>query len=482
MGLLDSMFNKESKLLARASKELARVDSLTKEGKRNEALAELEKTLAMLKESMMFIEKKRPDFSKIFSSVGSKLVAFDRAQAAYDTAKVSLQLNPSNADAMAVAGRSALRLGNKDEALSWMKNAVGATPNSTEYWSLLGETQDTLGDVSSAIECYKRVLAIDPNSIRHYEKILVHAPKDTDMIKKKAQTLARLGRARRGGPDVRRGHRHRPQGQGDVDRTCRLAQRLWQERRSDPFAQRGASDRARGRLHPGQPRQDISQAGETRRGAQELREGRRHRPRQQGGLERARGRPGGAEHAGRCRGLLRPRPVHGPQRPGRPEQQEEDIHEGREVRAGHRGLRPHSRTEPEGPRGAPGQGKGAPRAHQVRGVPHIRRRFAPCRPQDQGCDEPQEGLPDEARASRRGRLLEQHHAGRRPLGPLGHARQGRRADDAREAPGRGQDLREGAQERPAEAPDTREPQGRAQDAAQGRRRHRCVRQDHLHRP
>ena len=42
MGLLDTLLNKEKKLLERARKELSRVDSLDKSGRRSEAAAELE--------------------------------------------------------------------------------------------------------------------------------------------------------------------------------------------------------------------------------------------------------------------------------------------------------------------------------------------------------------------------------------------------------------------------------------------------------
>ena len=65
MGLLDTMFNKESKLLERAKKELAKVDSLVKNGHRQEALTELERTSAMLKENMLFIGKMKRDFFDI---------------------------------------------------------------------------------------------------------------------------------------------------------------------------------------------------------------------------------------------------------------------------------------------------------------------------------------------------------------------------------------------------------------------------------
>jgi len=52
LGLLDTIFNRESKLLERAKKGLSRVDSLEAGGKHAEALAELEKTAALVQKLM----------------------------------------------------------------------------------------------------------------------------------------------------------------------------------------------------------------------------------------------------------------------------------------------------------------------------------------------------------------------------------------------------------------------------------------------
>src|SRR4030042_1319227 len=96
LGLLDTLLNKEKKLLEKSRKELARVDALEKTGRSSEAIAELEKTSAMLKENMIFIGKMRLDFYPVFSDLGNKFLRFDRAQMAQDAAKVSLQLDPKN--------------------------------------------------------------------------------------------------------------------------------------------------------------------------------------------------------------------------------------------------------------------------------------------------------------------------------------------------------------------------------------------------
>lgn len=124
MGLLDTLLNKEKKLLERSKKELARADSLDVSGRSNDALAELEKISALLKENMLFIGKMRLDFSKVFTQLGDGYLAHDRAQMAQDAAKVALQLDPKNAVAMGVEGRSALRLGMTEQALASLRSAV----------------------------------------------------------------------------------------------------------------------------------------------------------------------------------------------------------------------------------------------------------------------------------------------------------------------------------------------------------------------
>ncbi len=145
MGLLDSLFNKENKLLSKARKDIARVDMLEKSGRRGEALSDLEKTSAMLRENMMYIGKLKHDFSQVFAAVGVRYISYDKAQQANDAARVSLQLDPSNPEAMGVAGRASLRLGNKAEGMNWLLKAVAVAPQSAELWSVLGEAHDASG-------------------------------------------------------------------------------------------------------------------------------------------------------------------------------------------------------------------------------------------------------------------------------------------------------------------------------------------------
>jgi tetratricopeptide (TPR) repeat protein len=194
LGLLDTLLNKEKKLLEKSKKELARVDSLEKSGRSSEALAELEKTSSMLKENMIFIGKMRLDFSPVFSDLGKKFLEFDRAQMAQDAAKVSLQLDPKNPVAMVVDGRSAMRLGNVKEALITLSSAVAVFSKSEDLWSALGDAQESSGDISSSIESYKRAIDINPQVVEYYEKILAHTPQDTDMIRRKGTALAKLQR------------------------------------------------------------------------------------------------------------------------------------------------------------------------------------------------------------------------------------------------------------------------------------------------
>ena len=194
MGLLDALMNKEKKLLERSRKELAKVDSLEKAGRSDDALAELEKLRLMLKENILFIGKMKWEFSQVFSSMGMKYLAFVKAQPAHDAAKRSLEFDPKNAEAMGVAGRAALALGMKDEAVASLKNAVATAPQSEDLWVALGETQNAVGDASGAIGSYTKALTINPLGIRTYDKILEHTPDDVDLIKRKASTLTKLQR------------------------------------------------------------------------------------------------------------------------------------------------------------------------------------------------------------------------------------------------------------------------------------------------
>jgi len=188
LGLLDTLLNKEKKLLERSRKELARADSLEKSGRAKDALAELEKTSALLKENMLFIGKMRLDFSQVFTQLGDGYLDHERAQMAQDAAKVALQLDPKNPLAMGVEGRSALKLGMAEQALTSLRNAVALAPDSENLWSALGEAQDAMGDFVGSIESYKRALVVNPLGIRHFDKILAHTPNDLDMIKKKGPT------------------------------------------------------------------------------------------------------------------------------------------------------------------------------------------------------------------------------------------------------------------------------------------------------
>ena len=194
MGLFDSILNKEKKLIGKAGKDLSRIDALMKSKKPQEALADLERLISVLKENAVFIEKRRGEFSALLSTVGLSALALDRAKTAEDTARMALQFDQGNADAMAVLGTAALRQENRDEAISWHRKAVDKHPESTKYLSLLGDTHEKLGDVSDAIACYRRVLEISPDSIIHYDKILEHEPKDLETIRGKGNALARLKR------------------------------------------------------------------------------------------------------------------------------------------------------------------------------------------------------------------------------------------------------------------------------------------------
>jgi predicted Zn-dependent protease len=142
LGLLDTMFNKESKLLEKAKKGLARVDSLDAAGKTQEAVAELDKTLAILRENMIFIGKMKRDFSVVIASLGSRLLKFDRAQMALEAARASVQLDPRNSAGMKVEGLASLKLGMKDAALSSLLNAVKISPDSEDIWASLAEVQE----------------------------------------------------------------------------------------------------------------------------------------------------------------------------------------------------------------------------------------------------------------------------------------------------------------------------------------------------
>jgi tetratricopeptide (TPR) repeat protein len=194
LGLLDTMFNKESKLLEKAKKELAKADSLEKNGHHQEALGELERTSAMLKENMLFIGKMKRDFAVIFSSLGARYLEFDKAQTANDAAKVAIQLDPKNPLGMKVQGLSAFKLGMRDDAISSLKSAAALSPESEDMWSSLAKVQAESGDKEGAAESYARALAINPLGITYIEAMLSQKPNDVDLVKKKASVLCKLQR------------------------------------------------------------------------------------------------------------------------------------------------------------------------------------------------------------------------------------------------------------------------------------------------
>ena len=194
MGLLDTIFNRESKLLERAKKGLSRVDSLETSGKHAEALAELEKTAALLKEDDLFIGKMKRDFSIIWSSLGSKALKFDKAEMALRAAKDSLRLDPKNARGMKVEGLASLKLGMTNDALASMLNAVNTSPDSEDLWASLGDVQEALGDVNGAKGSYNRALTINPLGVKYLDKMLAHDPNDVGLIKRRAEALAKLNR------------------------------------------------------------------------------------------------------------------------------------------------------------------------------------------------------------------------------------------------------------------------------------------------
>ncbi len=186
--VLDSLFNKENRMLKKSTKLYERGEGLL--SKNNpQGMSYLVESFNTVKDSLPVIKERKNDFSSLLSKIGASLNKHGDFKRASECFKLSLQLNNKNVDAYV---NYALAISSKkdfDHALTLVDKALSIDRKSKKGWEAKAEIYERMGDIDETLKIYQNLINLYPDEVGYYDKYLKHKPNDVDILFKKGVLL-----------------------------------------------------------------------------------------------------------------------------------------------------------------------------------------------------------------------------------------------------------------------------------------------------
>jgi len=190
--VLDSLFNKEIRLLKKVEKLHAKGENIANRdpGQAHELLIEALNTVESNKD---IIKDKKADFSNVLANVGNLLCELSDYKNGDAALKRAIEYNPKNAWAYIFYARSLNKRENYDLAQSTIEKAIVIDRKNKEAWETKAEIYENKGDIDEALKIYLTLINLYPEELKYYDKYLHHKPNDEKILIKKGILLYKKG-------------------------------------------------------------------------------------------------------------------------------------------------------------------------------------------------------------------------------------------------------------------------------------------------
>ncbi|GEM_PF-3472455 len=186
--VLDSLINKEARLLKKAEKLYSRAEKLSNSDL-SQARSLLLEAMDEIEEKKSIIREKKKDFSILLANMGnllSQLGDFKMGEKAFQNAML---YDSSNIWAYIYYSRALLSRKNYDQALRMVDKAITLNRKSKEAWETKADIYESMHDVDEVLKIYLNLIKMFPDELKYYDKYLKYKPNDAEVLMKKAMIL-----------------------------------------------------------------------------------------------------------------------------------------------------------------------------------------------------------------------------------------------------------------------------------------------------
>ncbi len=190
--VLDSLFNKEVRLLKKIEKMYAKSEKL-KTKNPAEAHELLVEAFGELNQNKEIIKDKKENFSALLASLGHTLNEMDDPANGEQCLKMAINLNPKNINAYIYYAKSSAKRKNYELAQSLVDKAISINRKSQSAWETKAEIYERMGDVSEALKIYRNLINLYPEELKYYERYLKYNPNDHEILLKEGILVYKKG-------------------------------------------------------------------------------------------------------------------------------------------------------------------------------------------------------------------------------------------------------------------------------------------------
>ncbi len=190
--VLDSLFNKESRLLRKVERLYEKGVRLMQTKDPQGRVLALE-ALNAIKDSKNIISTKKTEFSYILSKIGALLSSYNDFKDADDAFRLSMEMNSRNVDAYIEFSLSLARRREYERALKMVERAIDIDRKNMRAWETKASIYEIIGDIDEAIKVYRNLIAMYPQKLDYYEKYLKYKKDDYEILYKKGMVLYKSG-------------------------------------------------------------------------------------------------------------------------------------------------------------------------------------------------------------------------------------------------------------------------------------------------
>ncbi len=186
--VLDSLFNKEVRLLKKVEKLHSKGNDLISSDSK-QAHEILTEALNMVEENKNMIKDKKSDFSVVLAEIGYLLSQLDDYKNGDLALKKAIEYDSGNVKAYIYYANTLNKRKNYDLAQSVIDKAININRRSKEAWETKAQIYENMGDIDEALKIYLNLINLYPDDIKYYDRYLKHKPNDEKVLVKKGILL-----------------------------------------------------------------------------------------------------------------------------------------------------------------------------------------------------------------------------------------------------------------------------------------------------
>ncbi len=190
--VLDSLFNKEMRLLRKVEKLYERGVRLFQARNPQGKDAALE-ALHLVRVSLGIITSKKNEFSALLSKIGTLLSNYNDFKDADEAFRLSMELNSRNVDAYIDFSTSLARRREYERALKMVERAIDVDRKNMRAWETKASIYEMIGDIDEALKVYRNLITMYPQKLDYYDKYLKYKKDDYDILYRKGVVLYKSG-------------------------------------------------------------------------------------------------------------------------------------------------------------------------------------------------------------------------------------------------------------------------------------------------